>query len=104
MEELHACSQCGRNVEWGRLISFQNTWVCGDCKELFFQRIEQGIDLKTMTEAGEVARPLIRGAARILDAFISAAAVWLILILILVPLGFGGVLTEESLRMTKRFR
>lgn len=96
MEGLQTCGECGRNVDARRVISFQDALVCQDCKDIYFQRIQEGIEPRSFGPAGETARPLIRGAARILDWFISAAAVWLILIVLLVPLGFSGAISEET--------
>ncbi len=37
-----ACAECGREFPWERLVTFGRVQVCGECKPLFFQRVQQG--------------------------------------------------------------
>ena len=37
------CSQCGRYFQTDDMIRYQDVWVCAGCKELFFQRVRQGV-------------------------------------------------------------
>ena len=39
----HFCSQCGRQFAGDDLIQYQNSWICSDCKPLFFQRLREGL-------------------------------------------------------------
>lgn len=38
----HFCSQCGRPYSDMDLIHYGDEWICGSCKDVFFQRVRQG--------------------------------------------------------------
>ena len=38
-----SCSQCGRDFMPEDMIRYQNLWVCASCKEVFFQRMKEGL-------------------------------------------------------------
>lgn len=37
------CSQCGRAFDPEDMIRYQNLWVCASCKDVFFQRMKEGL-------------------------------------------------------------
>lgn len=37
------CAECGQAVAQGEAIHFNNLWVCGQCKPVFFQRLKEGV-------------------------------------------------------------
>ncbi len=41
--QLAFCTQCGRYGNTSDMIAYEGSWVCPDCKELFFQRVREGI-------------------------------------------------------------
>ena len=41
-QSVAACAECGRTFPSGDMVAYESHWVCGDCKEVFFQRIREG--------------------------------------------------------------
>lgn len=48
-----ACVECGRVFATGEMIQYEGTWVCPTCKPIFFQKVKEGVALRTdMVYAG----------------------------------------------------
>jgi uncharacterized RDD family membrane protein YckC len=64
------CSQCGRQFRTDELIRFGQSWVCGDCKGAFTQRMREGAPMPNTVVYGGFWR---RFAAILLDGLILGA-------------------------------
>lgn len=62
-----ACSQCGRLFSADDMVSYENRYICAECKPLFFQKIKEGASV-----AGErvYAGFWIRFGAKLVDGII----------------------------------
>jgi uncharacterized RDD family membrane protein YckC len=61
------CAECGKVFPTSEMIQYENSWVCGNCKPIFFQKIREGVSTpRDMTYAGF----WIRVGAKILDGII----------------------------------
>jgi hypothetical protein len=54
------CSICGRTFPQADVIGYQDKWVCGSCKPIFFQRLREGAPLITGTGGATEADLLAR--------------------------------------------
>ncbi|MBF0225147.1 MAG: RDD family protein [Desulfobacterales bacterium] len=61
------CSECGKKFFKEEMISYNNIWVCSNCKSLFIQKIKEGVNLKGIFEYGGF---WIRAGAKFIDFFI----------------------------------
>ena len=63
------CTECGRSFSVDNLARFGDRWVCGNCKELFAQKLREGVNLQgTANYAGF----WIRLGAVLIDGLILA--------------------------------
>jgi uncharacterized RDD family membrane protein YckC len=61
------CAECAREFPTGDMIAYGATWVCAECKPLFFQKVKEG----TAAVSGLMyAGFWIRCLAKIIDGFI----------------------------------
>ena len=62
------CAQCDRYTNTQEMVAYENSWVCPDCKDLFFQRIREGISpLQTPHRMFRYAGFWIRFVAAFID-------------------------------------
>jgi hypothetical protein len=54
------CSVCGRTFPQAEVIGYQDKWICGTCKPVFFQRLREGAPLITGTGGATEADLLVR--------------------------------------------
>ncbi len=66
-----ACSQCGRLFPADDMVSYENRYVCADCKPAFFQKIKEGA---SVVGEREYAGFWIRLGAKFLDGIIMNIA------------------------------
>ncbi|MCP4403168.1 MAG: RDD family protein [bacterium] len=67
-QEYASCGECGKRLPQDEMIRFQNTWVCGNCKLHFIQKLKEGGRVSNeVTYAGF----WIRFAAKFIDNIIS---------------------------------
>jgi uncharacterized RDD family membrane protein YckC len=60
----HACSQCGKTFAEETMITYEEVWVCADCKPAFFQKLREEILADSgLAKAGWVRR----AAAKVMD-------------------------------------
>ncbi len=81
------CSQCGHGFSSADLIDYQGKLVCPNCKEVFFQRLREG--LKPQDGGYEYAGFWIRVAASLIDGVILA----MLQFVVLLPLGMGSAMS-----------
>jgi uncharacterized RDD family membrane protein YckC len=62
-----ACSQCGRLFSADDMVNYQGSYICAECKPLFFQKIKEGVSVIGQVE---YAGFWIRVGASILDGII----------------------------------
>lgn len=62
-----ACSQCGRLFSADDMVSYQGSYICAECKPLFFQKIKEGV---SVVGQREYAGFWIRVGAWLLDVII----------------------------------
>jgi uncharacterized RDD family membrane protein YckC/ribosomal protein S27AE len=61
------CVECGKVFPTSEMIQYEDSWVCGNCKPIFFQKIREGVSApRDLTYAGF----WIRAGAKILDGII----------------------------------
>lgn len=72
-DALQLCAECGHAFPDGEMIQYEQYRVCGDCKEVFFQRIREGGGIPAdLNYAGF----WVRFGARIVDGVITNIAVY----------------------------
>ncbi|NQU40666.1 MAG: RDD family protein [Lentisphaerae bacterium] len=67
---LQPCCECGTSSPVDDLIRYENSYVCANCKTLFFQRLEEGAALPGVLEYGGF---WIRVGAKIIDGLLLGA-------------------------------
>jgi uncharacterized RDD family membrane protein YckC len=91
MQEPPACSQCGQPIRLDDALSFDDRWVCANCKPVYVQMLREGASLEpkaTLPYAGF----WIRGGALFVDAVLQYSV------------GIGiGMLCGQSLAETTGF-
>lgn len=80
-----ACAECGRTFPKSEMIQYEGSWICANCKPVFFQRVREG-----MTPLGAVTYGgfWIRFLAKFVDGIIlqvAALAVRFLVALVLIP-------------------
>ena len=78
------CSQCGRHVDREDMIRYEEYWVCADCKDLFFQRVREGVPLTVPQAQLHYAGFWIRFAAKFLDGLIVGLPLGLVAMAVIV--------------------
>ena len=61
------CCECGRTFSQDDMIRYGDSWVCGDCKPIFFQKLKEGAALPGAMVYGGF---WIRAGAKIIDGII----------------------------------
>jgi uncharacterized RDD family membrane protein YckC len=64
------CSQCGRQFHEDDMLRYQNAWICGECKPVFFQRLKEAGSVPGTYEYGGF---WIRFVAKFVDGIILGA-------------------------------
>lgn len=72
------CVECQRPVATGEAVSYEGRWVCGSCKEIFFQRLREGH--LSPSETLPYANVMPRFGALMLDSLLFALLFGLILL------------------------
>jgi len=87
------CAECGRAFRSEDMVSYEQHWVCADCKDVFFQRIREGVPVPGSLLFGGF---WIRFCARVVDGVILGF-VGLVQSVVQAPLtgGFGVDPTRE---------
>jgi uncharacterized RDD family membrane protein YckC len=75
------CSECGRSFSQNDMIRYENSWICAECKPIFFQRVKEGAILPGVMVYGGF---WIRFAAKFVDGIVLGVANQL-LALVLAP-------------------
>ncbi len=74
------CSECWNEYSQSELVNIENKWICGQCKETYLQRLQEGVQ---SPERSEYAGFWIRVVAKFLDGLIFGAPIWIIIYVIL---------------------
>ena len=87
----YSCVECGGAVAVEQMVQYRNSWVCATCKPVFFQRLKEGVPLRTAMVYGGF---WIRFGAKIIDYII----LWIInaAIQLVLGLAFVGIEPGES--------
>ncbi len=66
------CSQCHRQLPADDMLPYSALWICGACKDLFFQRLHEGRGVDALPVPGETvfAGFWVRFAGKLLDGLI----------------------------------
>jgi len=81
---LH-CNECGNEFSSDELIRYQNSWICNNCKPVFFQRLREGIPAPGVLN---YAGFWIRFGAKMID-FVILWVVEMVFLMVMSPmLGF----------------
>ena len=65
-----SCAECGRSFPVDEMISYSGSYVCAECKPIFFQRVREGVPLDQGFEYGGF---WIRVGAKIIDGIVLSA-------------------------------
>lgn len=74
-----SCVECGRSFPTDEMVSYSGSYVCAECKPIFFQRVREGVPLDQGFEYGGF---WIRFGATIIDRVILIAVQVPILLLV----------------------
>ncbi len=66
-----SCAECGRSFPTDEMVSYSGSYVCAECKPIFFQRVREGVPLDQGFEYGGF---WIRFGAKIIDGIILSVA------------------------------
>jgi uncharacterized RDD family membrane protein YckC len=92
------CSECRNEFPADELIRYQNSWICNNCKPIFFQRLREGVSAPgTLNYAGF----WIRFGAKMID-FVILWVVEMVFLLALSP-AFGFRFLNPSPQPNFRF-
>ena len=69
------CVECGNNFPTSEMVQYEGSWVCPNCKALFFQKIKEGVEAKGAMVYGGF---WIRFVAKLIDAIILGFAGYLL--------------------------
>ncbi len=76
------CCECGRTFSQDDMIRYQDSWVCAECKPIFFQKLKEGAALPGTVVYGGF---WIRFVAKFADWIIVGVANQLLLVLLWRP-------------------
>ncbi len=65
-----SCAECGRSFPVDEMISYSGSYVCAECKPIFFQRVREGVPLDQGFEYGGF---WIRLGAKFIDGIVLSA-------------------------------
>ena len=86
------CVECGRPFPADEVIEYQGDFVCGECKPIFLQRLQEGGLQQGDFEYGGF---LVRVGAKFLDGIITYVASFAVMI----PIGIMSATAGESSQM-----
>lgn len=86
MNSQHECINCHQVFEEDQLIPYLSNWVCVNCKSVFFQKIQEGVN-PTFQVHGDYGGFWIRLLARIIDQVLVSIVTYGVIFLIFFPLG-----------------
>lgn len=66
---LTPCVECGRSFPADELVHYSGSYVCAECKPIFFQRVREGVSLDMDVEYGGF---WIRFGAKVIDGIIMS--------------------------------
>ena len=81
------CSECGRPFPETEMLQYDDAWVCADCKQIFVQKIKEGV---TLGWAMDYAGFWIRFGAIVIDGIILGVAQMIVLVPLYLLLDAGG--------------
>jgi uncharacterized RDD family membrane protein YckC/DNA-directed RNA polymerase subunit RPC12/RpoP len=55
----HTCVECGKPFPTGEMLQYENSWVCPNCKPIFFQRIKEGVATKGQLKLATIGRRFV---------------------------------------------
>ena len=85
------CTECGRLFPKQDLLTYQGASVCAACKPAFFQRLQEGAAVPGVMIYGGF---WLRFAAKIIDGLIMMAAMWVLLLIFIIP--FSGLADDNT--------
>ncbi len=84
-----SCAECGRSFPVDEMVSYSGSYVCAECKPIFFQRVREGVPLDQGFEYGGF---WIRFGAKVIDNLIISA----IQVPVLILAAMGAASAPES--------
>lgn len=93
MEEMRPCRMCQNQFPEDHVIPYEDGWICGSCKNIYFQKVQEGIE-PTFQGQYELAGFGIRVLAKIIDGILLSIVIYGTLFAFLFAFGFG---MEEEL-------
>ncbi len=87
------CSECWNEYPKSELVNIDNKWICGQCKETYLQRLQEGVQ---SPEKLEYAGFWIRVGAKVLDTLIFGIPIWIIILVVLRIKGMSLTTPEGS--------
>ena len=87
------CASCGKVFSLDEVLKFGESWICGTCKPMFFQRLLEGVPLPGYME---YAGFWIRLGAKIIDYML----LWVAQLVFYVPMIFAVATENETLIIT----
>jgi uncharacterized RDD family membrane protein YckC len=83
----HTCIECHKQFSPEEMVKYKDQWVCGSCKPLFFQKIQEGAQIKSDLNYASFGQ---RFAAKILDGLIIGVVFFIpVLIYIILQIKAG---------------
>ncbi|MBI1783538.1 RDD family protein, partial [Candidatus Sumerlaeota bacterium] len=83
----HYCAECGHKFPDSDLIQYQEAWVCGNCKPIFFQKLREGMPVgNVMVFAGF----WVRFGAKFIDNIILNVVGGIIRFAVMMAVGGGA--------------
>jgi uncharacterized RDD family membrane protein YckC len=87
-----ACAECGKAFPTSEMIQYESSWVCANCKPIFFQKIKEGVPL-----AGDLHYAGFW--IRLVAVFIDAIILNILNIPLRLMIGFGSADPNVQLRI-----
>ncbi len=81
------CNECWNEYPESELVNIDNKWICGQCKETYLQRLQEGVQ---SPEKLEYAGFWIRVGAKVLDYLIFASALYVSYAIFFLIIGRSG--------------
>ena len=79
-----SCAECGRSFPADDMINYSGSYVCAECKPIFFQRVREGVPLDQGFKYGGF---WIRVGAKIIDGIVLSAIQLQMLLLLGLSMG-----------------
>lgn len=89
----HTCVECGRSFPADEVIRYQDSWICANCKPIFFQKLKEGARLPGTVVYGGF---WIRVVAKIIDGLIQGVFGILLVLAFLPFFSFEGGASDTT--------